>query len=267
MFRQNTTLIVGAGASCELGLPSGDALKKLILNLLAPTDDNSYGFTDKTMIEDMKQRRGPNVSDHRDDRHRTKEAAKRIRKGLPLAPSIDNFLHSHQGDADLEQLGKLAIAISIIRAEGRSHLFSRISPVQRAQHPNLETDTTICGEELSKIWYPAFAQLLFSGVQRNNIGQAFKCVRFVIFNYDRCLEQYIWMALQRYFDINETEASEILSDVRFIHPYGYLGPLPWRSSNGTIAFGEAETTDLVSMAACIRTFTESVRSDIGGKLK
>jgi hypothetical protein len=267
MFRQKTTIIIGAGASCELGLPSGDTLKGQILDLLQPTRDNAYGFTDKTMIELMKLRGGPNVWDYQTHLAPVQKAAERIRKGLPLALSIDNFLDSHQGDEEVEQLGKLAIAISILRAESKSHLFNRIPAMMRSQRPDLKPQLTIDGDELSKSWYPAFAQLLMSGVRRDSIASAFENLRFVIFNYDRCLEQYIWMALQQYFDIDEGEASEVLESVSFIHPYGHLGPLPWRSSEGAIALGDAALSDLESVVTRIRTFTQSVQSDVGGKVK
>jgi hypothetical protein len=266
MFKEKTTIIVGAGASCELGLPSGEGLKTQILNLLQPAD-SAYGFADTSMIELMKQRSGTNSLAYHTDLKPVREAAERIRKGLPLALSIDNFLHSHQGDIEVERLGKLVIALSILRAEGVSHLFGSISPMKRHANPTLKPQLNILGSELNKSWYPAFAQLLMSGVQRDNIAIAFENLRFIIFNYDRCLEQYIWMALQAYFNIDEDDASAVLEDVSFVHPYGSLGSLPWRSADRPVALGKASLTELPSMAPRIRTFTESVRSDIGGRVK
>ncbi|MEI5689030.1 hypothetical protein [Sphingomonas kyungheensis] len=267
MFRQKTTLVVGAGASCELGLPSGDGLKSQILTLLKPSTDNAYGFTDPIMIELMKRRVDPRLGDYPSKLDPVKQAGDRIRRGLPLALSIDNFLHSHQGDEEVEQLGKLAIAINIIRAEGGSHLFGRIPSMIRMQRPDAKPRMSIDGDGLAKSWYPAFAQQLMSGVQRHDISNAFANLRFVVFNYDRCLEQYLWMALQSYFDISRDEAAEVLSNVDFIHPYGDLGPLPWQHHDGPIALGNATIDDIPVMASRIRTFTESVRSDVGREVK
>ncbi|KQN08875.1 hypothetical protein ASE79_13350 [Sphingomonas sp. Leaf28] len=75
------------------------------------------------------------------------------------------------------------------------------------------------------------------------------------------------MALQEYFDIDEDEASHVLEDVSFIHPYGDLGPLPWGSAEDPVALGSAATFELSRVAARIRTFTESVGSDLGGTVK
>jgi hypothetical protein len=268
MFRQRTTIVVGAGASCEIGLPSGDALKRNILNLLKPANDNAYGFVDDTLVQLMKLRGGPNVWDYQSKLAPVKEAATKIRKGLPLAVSIDNFLHTHHGDIEIEQLGKLAIAISILRAEASSYLFTRNGGAMlRTSHPNIPPTLTIRGDNINKSWHPSLVQLLFSGIQRDDIALAFENVKFVIFNYDRCLEQYIWMAMQDYFDISGEEAAEILANVSFIHPYGYLGPLPWRSNNSPVELGSADLSELARMQSRIRTFTESVRSEVGGKVK
>ncbi|WP_156347306.1 MULTISPECIES: hypothetical protein [unclassified Sphingomonas] len=118
-----------------------------------------------------------------------------------------------------------------------------------------------------KSWYPSFAQLLMSGVQKSDITSAFENVRFIIFNYDRCFEQYIWSALQDYFLISADEASEVLSKVRFIHPYGSLGPLPWSGGSSAVPLGGGTVEDIAYIVPRIRTFTESVQSDIGGIVK
>jgi hypothetical protein len=266
MFRQKTTIIIGAGASCELGLPSGDSLKFQIARLLRPAADNAYGFEDETMAALMRQR-CPNVWDYEAILGPLKEAAARIRKGLPLAVSIDNFLYSHQGDGEIEQLGKLAIAICILRSEKSSHLFNPVPAIMQLSHPQPTPTLSIDGNELAKSWYPIFAQLLMSGIQRGDIASAFRNLRFIIFNYDRCFEQFIWMALQNYFDIGTDQASEILDNVSFIHPYGDLGALPWQSDTDSVAFGDCSITDLTKMIPRIRTFTESVQSDVGGNVK
>lgn len=49
MFRNATTFIVGAGASVELGLPSGDQLRDRIVKLLTTTNAKANGFEDDVM--------------------------------------------------------------------------------------------------------------------------------------------------------------------------------------------------------------------------
>ncbi|RJG56642.1 hypothetical protein D0Z70_04645 [Sphingobium terrigena] len=263
MFRQKTTIVVGAGASCEIGLPSGDGLKDQIVSLLKRTNDNAYGFADGTMQKVLRTFVGADVHSWQNKLQPYKAAAERILRGLPLALSIDNFLHSHQDDPYLVDLGKLCIAICILRAERSSYLFERSNMYalldDRTDMPRVSTRN----EKLVKTWYPAFARLLMSGVQRNNMKEAFENVRFVIFNYDRCLEQFIWMALQDYFDINGEEAAEVLEEVQFTHPYGSLGVLPWQgNSDANLPLGGGDGLDYWKIGKRLQTFTESVRSQV-----
>lgn len=267
MFKQTTTIIVGAGASCELGLPSGDDLKSQILTLLSPAKDNAYGFSDPLMQELMRARVGSDMWKMQDKLAPVRIAADRIRRGLPLALSIDNFLHAHQGDVEVEHLGKTAIAIAILRAESRSLLIKRTPAILRSMGQSDTADPSLDNEELLRTWHMLFAQLLLSQIHRENINRAFRDIRFVIFNYDRCLEQFLWMALQAYFDISQNNAAHILSGVSFIHPYGSLGPLPWEDKVDAVEFGGKGGADYANLGSRIRTFTESVESEVGQCVK
>lgn len=278
MFRQKTTIVVGAGASCEIGLPSGEELKDRIVALLATTNENAYGLKSDTMINAVKWRLGQadtfyasGIAPAGPEAGQIKEAAKRIGRGLPLALSIDNFLHSHQDDPEVVRLGKTAIAMSILDAESRSALFENSPPAHAARLPQERRPryATLTGKRLSASWYAPFAQLLMSQVQKANAGDALSNLRFVVFNYDRCLECYLSMALQSYFDITISEAAELLAPVEFLHPYGSLGPLPWQDpATGTsVPLGGGDGSDVWAIGSRIRTFTESVASEVEPKIK
>lgn len=263
MFRQKTTIIVGAGASCEIGLPSGNDLKEQIVTLLHRTQDNAYGFSDETMQNIMRHMVGGDVFSIQSKIAPFTAAAEKILRGLPLALSIDNFLHSHQHDEQVVELGKLAIAICILRAERRSHLFEPVGSLEAITGSYRVPTPSIKGKGLQKTWYPAFARLLMSGVQRSNIGQSLDSVSFVVFNYDRCLEHFIWMAIQDYFDVDGDEASTVLDSVQFSHPYGSLGLLPWRGFEQTsLPLGGGDGLDYWKIGGRLKTFTETVRSQM-----
>lgn len=278
MFRQDTTIVVGAGASCEIGLPSGDQLKTQILKLFEPSDDNAYGLKNEFLISIVKARlsalgqdfhfQGP---EFQKERSSIRDAAARIFRGLPLALSIDNFLHTHQNDDEVVRLGKTAIAITILSAEQKSAFYERVSPVvlNQMRLQNRARLMTLKSDALTASWYLPFAQLLMSGISRSNAAEAFRRIRFIIFNYDRCLEQFLWMALQAYYDISAEEAAIILSDVDFLHPYGSLGPLPWQTSDhrNAVALGGGEAPNFWQIGSGIRTFTESVESSLEPRIK
>lgn len=276
MFRQKTTIVVGAGASCEIGLPSGEGVKTQITDLLSATDENAYGLRSDRMIRVVKARLGhgnttyigstPNMAEIAE----IKGVAARIRRGLPLALSIDNFLHTHQDDGEVVRLGKTTIAMAILEAESRSALFGDRTPMEahRMAHAGRVRFPSVGSQGLNQSWYPPFAQLLMTQVQKAEAAAAFNNLRFVIFNYDRCLEQFLWMALQDYFDLSEREASDLLAPVEFIHPYGSLGPLPWQDAKiTTVPLGNAEGLDLWQIGSRIRTFTESVASELEPRIK
>lgn len=269
MLKQKTTIVVGAGASCELGLPSGDLLKKQILTLLERSASNAFGFSDTTMQGAMRMIIASEGGGQAwSVLEPWKAAADKISRGLPFAASIDNFLHSHQDDERVVRLGKLAIAICILRAERSSHFFEATHYLESFSHRPAQSEPSIRGEKLMSTWYTALAQLLFSGITADAIDEAFAKVRFIVFNYDRCLEQFLWMALQAYFDISGEEAAKKLSNVSFLHPYGSLGPLPWRHmASNQLPIGGGDGLDYWPIGDRIRTFTESVKSHLGDRVK
>lgn len=269
MFEEKTTIVVGAGASCELNLPDGNGLKSQIVELLQHSDQNGFGFSKRAMQEAMKTHIGERSHSWPTIVQPWRDAARRIRTALPVALSIDNYLHSHRDDHDIVRLGKLAIAICILEAEQQSHLFGRGYRYALLAGENVTPTTSVESVELQTTWYPAFAQLLMSGVSRDNIRDAFKNLTFVIFNYDRLLEQYLWLALQAYFSISGQEAADVLRRVEFIHPYGSLGKLPWQTNHPerAVEIGGGNVQDYWVVGDRLRTFTEVVKDEVGQKIK
>jgi hypothetical protein len=99
--------------------------------------------------------------------------------------------------------------------------------------------------------------LLHGDFGRREIERMFTNVSFICFNYDRCIEHYLFWAV-RGLGVPETEAAEIVRRVPIVHPYGTLGPLPWQTDrNDGVAFG-ATGVHLPSIAGRIRTFTEEI---------
>jgi hypothetical protein len=86
-------------------------------------------------------------------------------------------------------------------------------------------------------------------------------VAFIVFNYDRCIEQFLMHAIMAVYKVPEEVAAEIVSWVDIYHPYGTVGNLPWvtarRVNHEIIGFGEAPTPQqLLKIIRGIKTFTE-----------
>lgn len=250
---ENVVYVIGAGASVELGLPSGERLKEKISGALKffTNDFDKWDHSEadshivRTINESYAGRNGkPSVSD-------SYKAARTISMAMPLARSIDNFLHSHRNNSVIVDIGKIAITKCIIEAERDSSLFKLVD-IQR--HGGQSIDFSVLG----KCWYLRFFQALFQQCTVDEIEQRLSFLTFVVFNYDRCFEYMLILALKCYFEIDIGRAAEIAEKAKIYHPYGIVGPVEWWDK-GPSKFGSIPGGDsLLQSSYKIKTFTEGV---------
>lgn len=248
MFREKTLFIVGAGASHEVGLPIGTGLKEDIARVLEfHFEYGQFSKGDKHIIESM--RRLVQTQGHHDINPHL-AAAWHISQALEQASSIDNFLYSHQDNAELVICGKMAIVRSILLAEKASRLY--VSPIHddRDRLP-----------EVKGTWFGEFFRLLVDGVQRTNVRNIFHNVSFIVFNYDRCIEHYLVKSLSSYYGISLDESADIVRQAKILHPYGTVGRLEWQSGTTMpVSFGSSDILPL-HIAPQIKTFSERVEDE------
>ncbi|WP_143441073.1 hypothetical protein [Idiomarina sp. MD25a] len=247
----NTVYIIGAGASHEVGLPTGDTLKDEIARTLYI----NYAF--------MPSEREGNLSlwdcfkqTYSNDEEKLKKiysACQHIVKNLPLAISIDNLLDSDALNTELAQCGKIGIIESILKAERSSSLYFEPNEAGFADNmPNLQST-----------WYVQFFRRVFEGCSKDDLKERLRNITLIIFNYDRCVEHFLYHSMMQYFRLNEQECAALLNDyLKIIHPYGTVGRLPWQSdhnSNNTRRpFGApADYIDIINSSDSIKTFSES----------
>jgi hypothetical protein len=247
MISNKTVFIVGAGASCEVGMPSGWELKQLIAEKLLYKFENGQRTTqgDGTILDMLgllERDINPYVA-----------AAREISKAMPLALSIDNYLHTHSEDKHAVVVGKAVIAATIMEKEAETKL----------AHPSHEI---LNFSELEESWHTILAQMLFEGVDKTEIGDIFDRVSVVTFNYDRCIEHYMVNAVQRYFKVSREEAEKACRKFEVFHVYGQIGKLPWQVGPGekSTPFGTLpEPRNLLRISQDIRTFTEGEKDGAG----
>ncbi len=59
-------------------------------------------------------------------------------------------------------------------------------------------------------------------------------LEFIIFNYDRCIEHFLFTAIKNYYSIrNAEEVYEILNCIRFHHIYGSISKMEWEIDKET----------------------------------
>jgi hypothetical protein len=250
MFKKKSVIVVGAGASCEVGLPVGADLKHTIAQLLDFRYDNmgrmSGGGGDPKILEAL-QIASRGGQSRKYDFHQLLRAAKLIHSAVPLAISIDNLIHTHKQDKDVELCGKLAIVRSILEAERNSKLYVEPNQYKRAMD----------FKSVEGTWYGAFAKLLTEYCPIESLEERLSSVAFVVFNYDRCIEHFLYHCLRTYYGISDEKAALYVSKTQIYHPYGTVGTLPWFGRQHSVAFGEdcCEET-LCNIAGEIKTFTE-----------
>jgi hypothetical protein len=264
VLQRETTFVIGAGGSWDFGFPLGDGLRNQIIQLLAVNDPNtSINFSDEPLARLLRERaaREAGVNEWARRLEVYRHAADIIRNGLPFARSIDSFLDGLRDEPEVEFMGKLAIATVILRAELASPLTLKRVHAANAQQ--------IYDQKLAKVvgsWHALLGQILYEGHTRQSVDHIFDQASFVIFNYDRCIEEFLTTSVMRRFAIDRTQALAVVARCRIIHPYGQVGTY-FPGNEGHIPFGECEDADLTKVAAGIKTFTESMEQEIGDEVK
>lgn len=173
-------------------------------------------------------------------------AAWHIRDALPLAISIDNFVDAHRGNEKISLCSKLGIIQSILDSERKSLLYF-----------NRESPDDINFNHLNNSWYIPFFQQLTENCSLDDLEDRFRHMTLIIFNYDRCVEHFLFHALRNYYRIDDQAAASLVSHLKIFHPYGKVGPLEWMDRNNSIKFGASIQADqLLASAHTIKTFTE-----------
>jgi hypothetical protein len=86
----------------------------------------------------------------------------------------------------------------------------------------------------------------------------------VVFNYDRCLQYFMYHAAQAYYRLDQDRAGTLINGIHFYHPYGSVGWLPWQRKNEDVVDygGEVTAGQLLALSNRIKTFTESTAENV-----
>jgi hypothetical protein len=245
-----TVFVVGAGASKEVGLPIGSELKKLIataLDIQVQRGIYSLSSGDHHIYEALRLTADQNPT-QRDLLRSLQSACWKIRDAMPQASSIDNFLDVHSDDKHIELCGKLAIVRTILEAEANSTLF--VDPMQSKQRINFES--------VESTWFNSFFQRLTENCKPSSLAERLSSVALIVFNYDRCIEHYLYYALQNFYpSLNAMIVGDLLRKIAIYHPYGTVGALPCFNQDDSSEYGATpDPAQLLKLSGQIKTFTE-----------
>jgi hypothetical protein len=250
MLDKPTVFVIGAGAGFDIGMPLGDDLADLIASGVSFYFEQGILTKGNDYIASGLQR----IAQHQKINWEPFMLAGRmIAGGIKYTRSIDNYVHTHSDKEAVKTVAKVAIVQTILEAEGQCAI--AIDPQQFP--PQFREE-----DKAHKSWLSAFFTILQDGViEAKNLDQIFSNLTIVNFNYDRCVEHYLYYVMQRLYPSKaEGYVAELMNTkLKVLHPYGSVGNLPWQSKTNAVRFGgERDGNDLATLSAGIRTYNEEV---------
>jgi hypothetical protein len=244
-----TVYVLGAGASYEAKLPLGAGLTSLISKDLDLRYERGGGLIKGSATIDNTLRYFRDRNPDHFDLDELIHAAQHISEAMPLSASIDNFIDSHRNNRAITLCGKLAIATSILAAERTSLLYLDPSNFKN----------TIDFGRTSNTWYRPFFHSIQENCTLDELPRRLETISLIVFNYDRCIEHFLYHAFQTAYRVSSTDAAELVGAINILHPYGTVAPLPWQQESGTSYGGSATGNNLLKLIEGIRTFSEGVQ--------
>ncbi|OSI68886.1 hypothetical protein [Bradyrhizobium canariense] len=245
MFNKPLVIVVGAGASHDVyGLPLGGTLAEKIAG------DTDFMFAhyvnrptrgDADLFEHVIYRK---FHGDRSKLDLYTSAGHKLAAAIGSAVSVDDALYQLSDFPEAVELGKACIMRRILAAEAASDL--KIKPDRGEPSPTAGRDG----------WIEQLFSLAIANHRLADIPNAFKRLTIINFNYDRCIEHYLFWSLRR-IGVPTDEAASTVAGLNILRPYGTLGSvLP--SSKSFLQFGaDANSSVSLDLTSRIRTFTES----------
>jgi len=249
LIDKKTIFILGAGASCPYGYPSGARLRELICY--------DVGF-----IKYYREFIGKNKEVDQSvilDVQRFKDAFAKSN-----IKSIDMFMANNP---KLAPIGKYIISFEVFRAEHKS-LFGE-NAKQGQEERMIPSDSRIRRDYIRGTtdfqggdWYSyLFNRFLRELPKRDSLpdflGDNNEIV-FITFNYDRSLEYFLYEALRNSFtEVPEDRIVNSLKQFEILHVYGQVAPLKWQNPEDYVDYKPQTDESLLQKAANnIRTIYE-----------
>ena len=260
-----TVFVIGAGASVEFGeqMPVGSALATMIRECLTAELANHRRGGDTPIIDALS--RSGFHGQH-------EEAMRRIRDGITTKESIDDFVDEWKDVPFLPEVAKASISYCIASSESATKLaelsppgtnFPALGRLERPMTGNAPDRAGILAN-LRNTWLGCILRYHNGRARRRSFLDAIQDTSFVVFNYDRCIEQYLWHNLTTSLAVPPAEAREVLLSVPILQAFGSIGQLP--ELGGHHPFGSHDPSHIYASATQIRTYTESAEGFVGDRI-
>lgn len=195
MIESPTVFVLGAGAHCSYGLPSGEELKQEAVAVarresLRGTEDGSFLLMAREGAARLEEVQ----------RHRCEAFAEAMANAGQA--SIDAFLEANRHQLGFHAIGKGAIAQVLLHHEQKDI-------------PQSDDD-----------WLNYLFRIMLDGVKSSREFTEKNRVSFITFNYDRLLERWLLQRIKYSFGLEDADALNVLHLIPIQHVYGTLGQFP-----------------------------------------
>ncbi len=243
MLKENTTLVLGAGASFDAKMPLGTDLAEQIAAITYFEFDHGLTNGDHRFFSILQA-----AYPDREELNDHLRFCRKISEGVRLWRSIDNYVDSNSVEPKVANCAKLAISELILRAERESPLFVHDPHKARFDRRNI-----------GETWYDEFANITFQSVPLGRITEELEKLRVISFNYDRCFQQAIALWISTAYHITLPEAYELVRRIKVVFPYGTIGPLPNAQGLNGLQFGAIpQTATMKEISGIVRTYSETL---------
>lgn len=228
MIDKKTVFILGAGASCPYGYPTGAGLRQEICESFKGQYRRHVEATESN--SSVRERKFQEIGNFVDKFEKSS------------TKSIDLFLARNKS---LAGMGKYVIAFKVLEAEQKSRFRERSFNPQQDWYFYLFNRLT---DELEK-------KERLNQFHRNNVS-------FITFNYDRSLEHFLFESLRNSFsEIPENEIINEIKQIKIIHIYDKVAPLRWQDEQEGIGYKpEVSKGTLKTFSRNLKTIYEALSS-------
>jgi hypothetical protein len=205
MIKKPTVLVLGAGASCAYGFPTGADLAVRVIR-----EFSTKGFRDA--IEHLWRLKSPNT--YASDRHLVERFTTAFDESGCL--TLDEFVLA-RGNRRYLPLVKAAMIVWLVGREDDRSLLPD-APSKRAQHP-----------EGGEPWvWTDWNRYLFDQMRTEDPGAfAANQLQVVTFNFDRSFERQLFLMIRASYGISDEDAGKLVAHVPVLHVHGSLGGPAW----------------------------------------
>ena len=224
MIENPTVFVLGAGAHCSYGFPSGKNLKS---EIIAAVNYSMHSKGEQSF--DYLVRAGVAQSQETESRRCSAFMEALYRSGQP---SIDAFLNANKHQLGFEIIGKAAIAQLLLAYEKTA--------LQEWRNKEKHNDD----------WLTYLFERMLDGAHTPEEFSNRNYVSFITYNYDRFLEWWLHERIKNSFGLQDGAALNILRKIPIHHMYGSLGNYP--------EWFKHDNSSWISASCGIKTIFEAV---------